>query len=224
MAAFTKPKLLYISAHEAQNRIRNVFCVGRNYVNHAAELGNAVPEQPMIFTKPTHALIPCENKISLSQGRNNIHHELEIVLFLHRDYDQRISLSQLIGGVALGLDLTDRDLQNQLKAKGHPWELAKGFRNSAVITDFYQVEDWDDLVQTPFSLLKNGVEVQRGQACDMIFDFARLLNFIGEHFGLKSGDAVYTGTPAGVGAIGPEDVLDLKFNDETWGTARFTEN
>ncbi|QQE77430.1 fumarylacetoacetate hydrolase family protein [Alicyclobacillus sp. SO9] len=221
MGAFSKPKLMYIGAKEAQHRIRNVYCVGRNYVNHAKELGNDVPERPMIFGKPTHALVPCRNTVALPEGRKNIHHELEIVLYIHRDYEHSVSLSELIGGVALGLDLTDRDMQSELKAKGHPWELAKGFKHSAIITDFYQVVDWDVLLETPFSLVKNDEMVQQGKASETIFSFEQLTKYVGEHFGLAAGDILYTGTPAGVGSVKPGDNLSLHFDEEEWGTVEF---
>ena len=120
----------------AFEQIRNIYCVGRNYALHAKELGNDVPEQPMIFSKPTHALHPAKGKLQLPGGIGEIHHELELVVRIAAPYEQGKPLTELIDGVALGIDWTARDVQNELKEKRHPWLLAKGFKGSAVLSDF----------------------------------------------------------------------------------------
>ncbi|MCL6637679.1 MAG: fumarylacetoacetate hydrolase family protein, partial [Alicyclobacillus sp.] len=120
-------------------------------------------------------------------------------------------------GVGLGIDLTDRDAQNILKKKGHPWEFAKGFIGSSVITDMYTVDDWQALLEAPFTLRLNGHTVQSGQAKDMIFEMPTLVDYIGRHFGLAAGDLIYTGTPAGVGPIRPGDYAELEMAGEVWG-------
>jgi fumarylpyruvate hydrolase len=207
-------KTLYKNGRDAELEVRNVFCVGRNYRDHAVELGNDVPTSPMIFGKPTHAVHRAEGTIALPSGRTNIHHELEIVLWMNGEPTPGSDFRDFVGGVALGLDLTDRDAQSQLKAAGHPWEYAKGFKNSALVSDFYVVDDWDALVRTPFSLFVNGKRVQFGVASEMIFSFQTLVDFVNEHFGLMQGDILFTGTPAGVGALHSGDVLELFFGDD----------
>lgn len=213
---------LYKSAEEAVAEVRNVFCVGRNYRDHAIELGNEVPERPMIFAKPTHAVVAANGEVKLPHERTNIHHELEIVLWLKDDYQPGAQLQELVGGVALGLDLTDRDAQNELKKKGHPWEFAKGFRNSAVISDFYSSHDWLSILDTQFSLAINGEVRQVGFARDMMFSFADLIDYIGIHFGLKAGDIIFTGTPAGVGPVASGDAVQFQFADEVWANFKIT--
>jgi fumarylpyruvate hydrolase len=207
----------YIAATDAAKRIRNIFCVGRNYRDHALELGNAVPESPLIFGKPTHALTAAQGALVLPADRANIHHELEIVLYLKREHVPGQPFTESVGGVGLGLDLTDRDAQSALKAAGQPWEYAKGFRNAAVITDFREVMDWEALQQTSFELRKSGRVVQSGVVRDMLFSFQTLLDFIAKHFGLREDDVVYTGTPAGVGPLRAGDELQLIFDGEVWG-------
>lgn len=198
--------------------VRNIFCVGRNYVDHAKELGNAVPTSPLIFCKTTHALAEAAGRLLLPKDKSNIHHEVEIVLYIEKDHVPGQPFQESVGGIALGLDLTDRDMQSKLKAAGQPWELAKGFPSSAVITDFHQVVDWDALADTSFTLKKNGNVAQTGVARDMLFSWQVLLDYIAQQFTLKAHDIVYTGTPAGVGALSAGDKLELIFDGDTWGT------
>ncbi len=209
-----------LSAAKARETVRNIFCVGRNYRDHALELGNAVPDAPLIFGKPTHAIAVADGDLVLPEARVNIHHELEIVLYIQDHHRPGHAFTESVGGIALGLDLTDRDAQNRLKAAGQPWEFAKGFRNSAVLTDFRRVEEWDALEETPFTLEKNGTVVQEGVARDMLFSWQTLLDYIATHFDLAAGDIVYTGTPAGVGPLDHNDELTLAFAGEPWGRCR----
>ncbi|MCY0888390.1 MAG: fumarylacetoacetate hydrolase family protein [Alicyclobacillaceae bacterium] len=199
----------WLRSTEAIEKIRNIFCVGRNYRDHATELGNEVPAEPLIFGKSTHALASASHPIKLPRGRANIHHELEWVLFIARDHVVSRPFSDCVGGVALGLDLTDRDAQNRLKAAGQPWELAKGFPGSAVVTDFYTVQDWEEFSHLSFSLVSDGRALQRATAAEMIFPWQVLVDYVGEHFGLQAGDILYTGTPAGVGRLTAGQVLEF---------------
>ncbi|KZE55589.1 fumarylacetoacetate hydrolase [Brevibacillus parabrevis] len=204
-------------------QIRNIYCVGRNYRLHAAELGNDVPKKPMIFAKPTHALaLTNGQEIALPGTRGELHYEAEIVVHIARPYEPGCALEQVIDKVALGIDLTLRDVQSELKSAGHPWLLAKGFKNSAILTPFQPFSGQSALQQADFSLHKNGEQVQRGNIGDVIFDLETILAYIEEHFGLGAGDIIYTGTPAGVGPVADGDVLTLKWGDEEWGqfTAR----
>lgn len=216
MTAFGTEMKLYKSAVDATAHVRNVFCVGRNYRDHALELGNQVPERPLIFGKSTHAVVPAQNTLVLPEHRTTIHHELEIVLWVKSRYTAGAAVHELVDGVALGLDLTDRDAQSELKAKGQPWEYAKGFKGSAVISDFYQVGDWNALNDTNFSLHINGNRVQSGFARDMLFSLQTLVDYVGQHFGLDAGDVLFTGTPAGVGPLVSGDVLEMRMQDEVW--------
>ncbi|GEB32252.1 MULTISPECIES: fumarylacetoacetate hydrolase family protein [Brevibacillus] len=204
-------------------QIRNIYCVGRNYRLHAAELGNDVPKKPMIFAKPTHALAMTNGQeIALPGTRGELHYEAEIVVHIARPYEPGCALEQVIDKVALGIDFTLRDVQSELKSAGHPWLLAKGFKNSAILTPFQPFSGLSALQQADFSLHKNGEQVQRGNISDVIFDLETILAYVEEHFGLGAGDIIYTGTPAGVGPVADGDVLTLKWGDEERGqfTAR----
>jgi fumarylpyruvate hydrolase len=213
---------VWLPVEDAMRQIRNVYCVGRNYRDHASELGNAVPTEPMLFGKWTHALAACKGDLALPANRTNIHHELEIVFMFGRAYEPGMGWTDAVSGVALGLDLTDRDAQNRLKTAGQPWEYAKAFPGSAVLTDFYRVEDFAALAETEFSLAINGKTVQVGVATEMVFPFATLVEFVGRTFGFGAGDILYTGTPAGVGPLRPGDQLVLQFDGVTWGTCVVT--
>jgi fumarylpyruvate hydrolase len=198
--------------------IRNIFCVGRNYRLHAAELGNEVPASPFLFTKPTHALVEaCGQDIALPGGRGEVHYEAELVFHVCRPYESGMRVEDVIDRMALGIDFTLRDVQSELKKKGHPWLLAKGFRNSAVVTPFHPFPGVEECHRTDFRLLKNGEQAQRGNLSEAIFDLLTIIRFTSEHFGLAAGDLIYTGTPAGVGPVADGDRLALLWGDETWG-------
>ncbi|MFD1676878.1 fumarylacetoacetate hydrolase family protein [Alicyclobacillus fodiniaquatilis] len=204
-------------AADAIKEIRNVFCVGRNYRDHAIELGNAVPTRPMIFGKFTHALTPASGHLALPPGATDIHHELEIVLFIDKPVTNGAQAKDVVGGVALGLDLTDRPLQSRLKEQGHPWELAKSFIGSGILTDFYTSGDFQDVQQAVFSLQINGQTVQEGTPADMLFDFDTLVQYVHQHFGLHPGDILFTGTPAGVGPLHAGDTCTLVLDNTRLG-------
>jgi 2-keto-4-pentenoate hydratase/2-oxohepta-3-ene-1,7-dioic acid hydratase in catechol pathway len=186
-----------------------IFCIGRNYAEHAKELNNAVPTKPLIFMKPPTALLLDEKPLFYPDFTKNLHHELEIVLkiskngkaiqpeFAHRYYDK----------IALGIDFTARDLQDELKAKGQPWEVAKGFDDSAVLSEFRPLSSFD-ATNINFHLTKNGASVQIGTTADLIFSFDTLVAYISKFFTLQQGDLIYTGTPAGVGPVKVGDVLE----------------
>lgn len=199
--------------------IKNIYCVGRNYKLHAEELGNAVPTTPMIFSKPTHALAEANGQeVVLPGGKGEVHFETEFVIHLAKPYEKGMKLEEVIDEVALGLDLTLRDVQNELKKKGHPWLLAKGFRNSAIITEFIKFPGEEAAKQTNFSLRINQKQVQNGNIQDMIFDLPTVVEYVNEQFGLGAGDIIYTGTPAGVGPLHDGDVLELLWGDTVLGS------
>ena len=183
-----------------------IICIGRNYVEHAKELNNPVPTMPMFFVKPDTALLRT-HMFYIPPFSNNIHYELELVVkikkvgksiskrFAHKYYDE----------ISLGLDLTARDLQEECKEKGMPWEIAKGFDSSAPIGKWYQKKDLKSL---DFYLLKNGEKVQEGNPSQMVFDIDRIIEYVSKFMTLKKGDLIFTGTPSGVGKMEVNDVFE----------------
>lgn len=198
--------------------IRNIFCVGRNYAAHAAELSNKVPTSPFLFSKPTHAFVEASGQeITLPGNRGPIHFETELVIRIGRPYEKGIKLDEIIANMAVGIDFTLREVQNELKKKGYPWLLAKGFPNSAVVSKFIPFPGIDELKNRNFSLLKNGEKVQSGNISNMIFDLQTILDFSAVHFGLGEGDIIFTGTPEGVGEVASGDHLSLVWGESVLG-------
>ena len=183
-----------------------IICIGRNYVEHAKELKNPVPTKPMFFVKPDTALLRT-HMFYIPPFSNNIHYELELVVkikkvgksiskrFAHKYYDE----------ISLGLDLTARDLQEECKEKGMPWEIAKGFDSSAPIGKWYKK---DELKSLDFYLLKNGEKVQEGNPSEMVFDIDSIIEYVSKFMTLKKGDLIFTGTPSGVGKMETNDVFE----------------
>jgi len=179
-----------------------IICIGRNYSDHAKELNNPVPVKPLVFMKPDTAILRKGRPFYYPEFSKEIHYEAEVVLkvckngrhveeqFAHKYYSE----------ITLGLDMTARDLQSELKKKGHPWEIAKAFDSSAVIGEFIPMEGFDPKAIT-FHLNKNGEAVQNGNTKDLIFPFAHLISYVSKYFKLHIGDLIFTGTPAGVGPI-----------------------
>lgn len=186
-----------------------IFCVGRNYSEHAKELGNAVPENPVIFSKPDTALLKNCEPFYLPDFSNDVHHEVELVIRINKvgKKIQEKFARNYYNEIGLGIDFTARDVQSKLKEKGLPWELAKAFDGSAPIGDFVSVEGID-VNNINFSLKKNGVEVQKGNTAQMIFSFDAIVSFVSQYFTLKVGDLIYTGTPAGVSKVEVGDKLE----------------
>ncbi|WP_046215637.1 fumarylacetoacetate hydrolase family protein [Paenibacillus wulumuqiensis] len=204
--------------------IQNVYCVGRNYRLHAEELGNEVPTSPMIFLKPSHAAVKLEGaELKLPFNQGGIHYEAELVVRIGRDYEPGMTAEQLVDGLALGIDFTLRDVQTVLKQKGHPWTAAKGFKNSAPVTEFIPFPDNDAWLNQEFALLKNGQQVQLGSTRNMIFPLDTILAHIGETYGLAAGDIIFTGTPEGVGPVAAGDTFELIYAGTSLGTCRITE-
>jgi 2-keto-4-pentenoate hydratase/2-oxohepta-3-ene-1,7-dioic acid hydratase in catechol pathway len=187
-----------------------IFCIGRNYVDHAKELNNPVPSEPLIFMKPSTALVVNNKPFYYPDFTHDLHYEGEIVLrickngrsvqpeFAHRYYD----------AVGFGIDFTARDLQDKLKQKGQPWEIAKGFDRSAPVSRFVPLDDLRDRKDIHFQLKKNGEVAQDGHTRDLIFSFETVICHISRYFTLQKGDYIFTGTPAGVGPVQPGDLLE----------------
>jgi 2-keto-4-pentenoate hydratase/2-oxohepta-3-ene-1,7-dioic acid hydratase in catechol pathway len=199
--------------------VKNIFCVGRNYFEHALEMKNTVPESPLLFAKSTHALAEANGQeILLPSDQGQIQYEVEFVTHIGRKYEPGIKVDDLVDYMALGIDFTLRDVQNGLKKKGYPWELAKGFINSAVITPWQPFIGLKASIERDFSLEKNGIEVQRGNIKNMIFDLPTIFEHIAKHLGLDEGDIVFTGTPAGVGPVSDGDHLVYKWGEKQVGS------
>lgn len=193
-----------------------IFCIGRNYVEHAKELNNPVPSEPLVFMKPPTALVFSNRPFYYPDFTQDLHYEGEMVLrvckngrsvqpqFAHRYYD----------AVAFGIDFTARDLQDKLKSKGHPWEIAKGFDRSAPLSAFVLLENLSDPKDIHFHLKKNGEVVQDGHTRDLIFTFETLIVHLSRYFTLQKGDYIFTGTPAGVGPVQIGDVLEGFIEDQ----------
>lgn len=192
-----------------------IICVGRNYADHAKELKNDVPQEPVIFLKPDTALLKDGKPFYLPDHLGEIHHELELVLRICKN-GKHISekfASDYYDQIGLGIDFTARELQSTLKSKGLPWELAKAFDHSAVLGDLrpktaYQLDN------IRLQLNINGEIRQQGHTADMLFGFNKLISFISRYFSLRQGDLIYTGTPAGVGPVKIGDRLEGLLNDE----------
>jgi 2-keto-4-pentenoate hydratase/2-oxohepta-3-ene-1,7-dioic acid hydratase in catechol pathway len=191
-----------------------IFCIGRNYAEHAKELGNAVPDEPVIFIKPKTALLQGSTPFYYPQFSNELHYEAELVLHICKNgkYISTKNASKYYNNITVGIDFTARDIQNQLKEKGLPWEKAKAWDGSACIGK------WKDIntVKKPinFSLNLNGTQVQKGNSADMIFSFDKIVAHISEYFSLNIGDLIFTGTPAGVGECVVADLLTGFLEDE----------
>ena len=189
-----------------------VVCVGRNYAEHARELNNPIPSEPLLFIKPATSVVPLAEGITLPKGRGAVHYETEIALLIGAPLSGVVSAekaSQAIAGVGLALDLTLRELQDQLKSKGHPWERAKAFDGACPLSPFAPTEQAPALTDLPLQLHINGELRQDGNSAEMITPIIALLQHIAGVFTLLPGDVVITGTPAGVGVLQAGDQLQL---------------
>jgi 2-keto-4-pentenoate hydratase/2-oxohepta-3-ene-1,7-dioic acid hydratase in catechol pathway len=193
-----------------------IFCIGRNYVEHAKELGNEVPDEPVIFMKPKSALLQSHTPFYYPEFSNELHYEAELVLRISKNgkYINERQASKYYNGITVGIDFTARDIQGELKKKGLPWEKAKAWDNSAVIGKWKEIAP--EMLKKPisFSLNKNGENVQQGITTDMIFSFDQIVTNISNYFSLNIGDLVYTGTPAGVGECVVGDVFEGYYEQE----------
>ena len=192
-----------------------IICIGRNYAEHAKELGNEIPESPVIFMKPDTAVLKKGSDFYIPEFSNDVHYELEVVLKISKGgkYIQEENADKYYDEIGLGIDFTARDLQSQLKVKGLPWELSKGFDGSAVVSEFYNKEDFD-MKNINFSLMKNKEKVQNGNTSLMIFSPQKIIAFVSQYFTLRVGDLIFTGTPKGVGKVSENDLLEAFLEDQ----------
>ena len=186
-----------------------LICIGRNYTEHIAELENEKPKEPVVFLKPDTAILLKKQPFFIPDFSNDVHHEVEILVkinrlgkhidkqFAHKYYDE----------IGLGIDFTARDLQSDLKAKGLPWEKAKAFDGAAVIGDWLPKKKFADVNSIAFSLKKNAEIVQNGNTSHMLWKIDEIIEYVSKYFTLKIGDIIFTGTPAGVSKVEPNDTL-----------------
>lgn len=180
-----------------------ILAVGRNYSEHAKELNNPVPTEPVVFLKPDTAILREGKPFYHPDFSNDIHYEVELILKIKKEgkhIDEKFALNY-VESVGIGIDFTARDIQENCKQKGLPWEIAKGFDHSAPIGNFISLSELKDLKNISFSLTKNNTIVQQGNSGDMIFSFEQIISYLSKRFTLKKGDLIFTGTPAGVGKI-----------------------
>jgi len=199
-----------VIGQQAQFPVRRIYCVGRNYAAHAREMGKDPDrEPPFFFMKPADAIVPGGGDVQYPPGTSDLHHEIEMVVALHRGGRNIAPANALehVFGYAVGLDLTRRDLQGEAKKMGRPWDFGKSFDQSAPITAIYPVSTYGHHETGRISLHVNGELRQQGDLAEMIWSVPETIAYLSEYYRLEPGDLIFTGTPAGVGAVGPGDKL-----------------
>jgi len=205
----------FIGGQDVPSKLGKIICVGRNYADHAKELNNPIPDEPLLFIKPATSAVAMESPFSIPKGFGSVHFETEMAILmgerLSKAQDEEARLA--IAGVGLGLDLTLRDVQNDLKAKGQPWEKAKAFDGAAPLSAFVKPDNIADLQNVQIRLMVNNEIRQDGNSEYMLNQVVPLLSYISQYFTLEPGDVVLTGTPAGVGPIMSGDKLRVELGD-----------
>ena len=193
-----------------------IICIGRNYVDHAKELNNPVPKEPVFFLKPDTALLAKNNPFVYPSFSKDVHHEVEIVIRINRvgKHIEEKFAHKYYNEIGVGVDFTARDVQQQCKEKGMPWEKAKAFDGSAPTSKFLSISQFKELNNINFSLHLNGEIKQEGNTSDMLFNFDQIVAFVSKFFTLKIGDIIYTGTPAGVSPVQINDKVECFIEDE----------
>lgn len=193
-----------------------IICIGRNYVEHIRELNNAVPSEPVFFLKPDTALLIRNRPFYYPSFSSNIHYEVELVLKICKvgKNIQKKFANTYFREIGIGLDLTARDLQDAAKSKGLPWAVAKGFDQSAPMGKFLPADSFTDHKNIGFRLDLNGKTVQQGNSGLMIYDFGDIISHISHFMTLRTGDLIFTGTPAGVGPVAIGDKLEAYIGQE----------
>lgn len=207
-------KFISIINSDKKYAVGKIVCVGRNYAEHAKELGNEIPAKPVVFLKPTSALIYSGDKITCPPFSDDMHHEGELVLLIGKtikNADQP-EASRAIAGYGVGLDMTLRDVQSELKKKGHPWTIAKGFDTSAAISDFVSADNYTPTLNEEIILSVNNKVRQKAMLNTMIFKPGEIVSYISTLMTLEEGDLIYTGTPAGVGKVVSGDSIHVEIS------------
>lgn len=189
-----------------------IICIGRNYAKHAEELNNPIPQEPVVFLKPDTAVLLKKHPFFIPEHSNNVHHEIELVVKINRlgKHIETRFAHKYYNEIALGIDFTARDVQDDCKKKGLPWEKAKAFDGSAAVSNFFSLESLKkEINNIDFYLDINGKKVQEGNTKHMLFSVDQLISHVSKYFTLKTGDLIFTGTPAGVGPVQREDLLEL---------------
>jgi 2-keto-4-pentenoate hydratase/2-oxohepta-3-ene-1,7-dioic acid hydratase in catechol pathway len=193
-------------------------CIGKNYLAHAKELGDVVPEKPVLFLKPPSIAVFAESmgqtlKVKLPQGKGSVHHECEILL--------RLDKNGVIQQLSLGLDMTLRDVQADLKKKGHPWEVGKVFQGSAIVGPWLSAAEFKGYLDEEFTFSRDGQVKQRGRGRDMRFQPQACLDYAREFFPLCEGDVFFTGTPEGVGPVEAGQKCELRWGKHLHYSVQF---
>jgi acylpyruvate hydrolase len=194
-----------------------IICIGRNYADHAKELNNAVPKEPVVFLKPDTAVIKNGDSFYLPSFSNDVHFEAELVVRINRmgKHIKPEFAHKYYKEITVGVDFTARDVQQELKSKGLPWEKAKAFDGSAAVGDFVDVQEMGyDVQDLHFTLLKNNQVMQKGHTANMMFSVDQIISYVSSFITLKVGDLVFTGTPAGVGKVEVGDELKLQLETD----------
>ncbi len=195
-----------------------IICIGRNYADHAKELGNSAPAEPIFFLKPDSAILAHRHPLFIPEWTKDIHYEVELVVRINRlgKYIEESFAHKYYDEIGIGIDFTARDIQQECKTKGLPWEKAKAFDGSAALSRAFLplTELGGEVQDIRFTLEKNGEEMQTGWSGDMIFTVNQIIAYVSQFMTLRMGDLIYTGTPAGVGPVKPEDVLVCKLADK----------
>lgn len=194
-----------------------IICIGRNYIDHAKELNNPIPKEPVVFIKPDSAILQTNKPFFIPDFTEEVHHELEVVVKINRvgKHIQKKFARKYYDSITVGIDFTARDLQSHLKEKGLPWEKAKSFDGSAPVGKFVKLNSNHDVENLNFSLKKNGEQVQVGNTQDMMFSIDSIIEHVSKYFTLKIGDLIFTGTPAGVSKVNIGDTLEAFLENES---------
>ncbi|WP_299800854.1 fumarylacetoacetate hydrolase family protein [uncultured Maribacter sp.] len=193
-----------------------IICIGRNYTAHIDELKNERPEEPVVFIKPDSSVLPKQQDFYIPEFSDNVHYEVEVLVKIKKvgKHISKEFAPTYYDEIGLGIDFTARDLQSKLKEKGLPWEKAKGFDGAAVIGEWLPKTDFKDINNLNFKLLKNDEIVQEGNTSFMLWKIDEIIAYVSTFFMLKKGDIIFTGTPAGVGKISPNDYLTGSLEDK----------
>lgn len=201
--------------HELDLPLGKVVCIGRNYADHARELNNPVPTEPILFIKPATSVVVMEEAFTVPEGKGAVHFETEMAILIGetlKDADEQQAMHG-IAGIGLGLDMTLREVQDSLKQKGQPWEKSKCFDGACPLSAFLSPASVNDLADVQIRLTVNGEVRQDGNSAQMLTPVLKLLSYASQWFTLEPGDVVLTGTPAGVGPVQPGDQLRVELVD-----------